>query len=107
MVAQYQIQRRSRSPDKYKANTAVSNAVRDSSLNRPDKCITDLRRQLRDNKLKFNSLALNNNTITMQFANNADRDAVMDFLRRNGNEFTQQAIASETGSTLRLSYTDV
>jgi len=68
---------------------------------------TDLRRQLRDNKLKFNSLALNNNTITMQFANNADRDAVMDFLRRNGNEFNQQAIASESGSTLRLSYTDV
>ena len=67
----------------------------------------DLRRQLRDNKLKFNSLSLNNNTITLQFANNADRDAVMDFLRRNGNEYTQQAVATAEGSSLRLTYTDV
>ncbi|ENV45198.1 MULTISPECIES: protein translocase subunit SecD [Acinetobacter] len=68
---------------------------------------TDLRRQLRDNNLKFNSLTLSNNTITMQFANNDDRSAVMDFLRRNDNEFTQQAVATDTGSTLRLNYTDV
>jgi len=68
---------------------------------------TDLRRQLRDNNLKFNSLNLSNNTIVMQFANNDDRSATMDFLRRNGNEFTQQAVATETGSTLRLNYTDV
>ena len=67
----------------------------------------DLRRQLRDNKLKFNSLSLNNNTITLQFANSADRDAVMDFLRRNGNEYTQQAVATSEGSSLRLNYTDV
>ncbi|WP_180178648.1 protein translocase subunit SecD [Acinetobacter sp. YH01005] len=66
----------------------------------------DLRRQLRNNKLKFNSLSLNNNTITMQFANNDDRSAAMDFLRRNGNEYTQQAVATTEGSTLRLSYTD-
>ena len=66
----------------------------------------DLRRQFRDNKLKFNSLSLSNNTITLQFANNDDRSAAMDFLRRNGNEFTQQAIATSTGSTLRLNYTD-
>lgn len=66
----------------------------------------DLRRQLRENKLKFNSLSLNNNTITMQFANNDDRSAAMDFLRRNGNEYTQQAVATTEGSTLRLSYTD-
>ena len=67
---------------------------------------TDLRRQLRDNNLKFNSLNLSNNTIVVQFANNDDRAAVMDFLRRNGNEFNQQAVATETGSTLRLHYTD-
>ncbi|WP_180105890.1 MULTISPECIES: protein translocase subunit SecD [unclassified Acinetobacter] len=66
----------------------------------------DLRRQLRNNKLKFNSLSLNNNTITMQFANNDDRSTAMDFLRRNGNEYTQQAVATTEGSTLRLSYTD-
>ncbi len=68
---------------------------------------TDLRRQLRDNDIKFNSLSLNNNTITLQFANNDDRKAAMDFLRRNGNEFTQQAVATDSGSTLRLNYTDV
>lgn len=40
---------------------------------------TDLRRQFRENKIKFNNLALNNNVITVQFADNADRDAAMDF----------------------------
>jgi len=68
---------------------------------------TDLRRQFRDNKIKFNSLALNNNTITVQFANNDDRTAAQDYLRSNGNEFNQQAVATATGSTLRLTYTDV
>ncbi|MFV8104467.1 hypothetical protein ACNQ23_27200, partial [Enterobacter cloacae complex sp.6730515] len=58
-------------------------------------------------KIKFNKLALNNNVITVQFADNADRDAAMDFLRRNGNEYTQQALASTTGSILKLTYTDV
>ena len=67
----------------------------------------DLRRQLRDSKLKFNSLSLGNNTIIIQFANNDDRSAVMDFLRRNGNEFTQQAVATNDGASLRLTYTDV
>jgi preprotein translocase subunit SecD len=66
----------------------------------------DLRRQLRDNKLKFNSLNLSNNVITLQFANNNDRAAVMEFLRRNGNEFIQQAVATDSGASLRLSYTD-
>ncbi len=67
---------------------------------------TDLRRQFRDNKIKFNNLNLSNNTITVQFANNADRDTAADFLRRNGNEFTQQAVATATGATLKLNYTD-
>ena len=67
---------------------------------------TDLRRQFRDNKIKFNNLALSNNTITIQFADNTDRDAAADFLRRNNNEFTQQAIATTSGATLKLNYTD-
>ena len=66
---------------------------------------TDLRRQFRDNKIKFNSLSLNNNTINVQFANTSDREAAMDFLRRNGNEYTQQALATTEGPTLRLAYT--
>ncbi|MFW2072985.1 protein translocase subunit SecD [Acinetobacter gerneri] len=67
---------------------------------------TDIRRELRDNKINFNSLSLNNNAITIQFANNDDRSAAMDFLRRNGNEYIQQAIATTDGSTLRLTYND-
>ena len=68
---------------------------------------TDLRRQFRDNKIKFNSLSLNNNTINIQFANTSDRESAMDFLRRNGNEYTQQAIATSEGPSLRLVYTPV
>lgn len=67
---------------------------------------TDLRRQFRDNKIKFNNLALSNNTITVQFADNAARDEAAAFLRRNGNEYTQQALASSTGATLKLTYSD-
>lgn len=67
---------------------------------------TDIRRELRDNKINFNSLSLNNNAITIQFANNDDRSSAMDFLRRNGNEYIQQAIATTDGSTLRLTYND-
>ncbi len=67
---------------------------------------SDIRRQFRDNNIKFNSLSLNNNAINVQFANNTDRDTAMDFLRRNGNEFTQQAVATDNGSSLRLTYTD-
>ncbi len=67
---------------------------------------TDLRREFRDNKIKFNSLSLSNNAISIQFANNDDRAAAMDFLRRDGNKYTQQAIATDTGSTLKLIYND-
>lgn len=67
---------------------------------------TDLRREFRDNKINFNSLALNNNVITIQFANNDDHAAVMDFLRRDGNKYNQQALATDTGSTLKLTYND-
>ena len=66
---------------------------------------TDLRRQFRDNKIKFNSLSLNNNTINIQFANTSDRESAMDFLRSHGNEYTQQAIATSEGPSLRLVYT--
>lgn len=67
---------------------------------------SDLRRDFRDNKIKFNSLSLNNDTITVQFANAQERSAAMDQLRREGNKYTQQALASESGATLRLNYND-
>ena len=67
---------------------------------------TDLRRQLRDNKLNFNNLAVNNNVITIQFANNDDRDAAMGFLRRSNTDYTQQALATTSGPTLNLTYSD-
>lgn len=67
---------------------------------------TDLRRQLRDNKLNFNNLAVNNNVMTIQFANNDDRDAAMGFLRRSNTDYTQQALATTSGPTLNLTYSD-
>jgi len=67
---------------------------------------TDLRRQLHDNKLKFNNLAVNGNVINIQFANNDDRDAATSFLRRNNPDYTLQALATDTGSTLNLTYSD-
>lgn len=38
MVAQYQRKRRKQNPKKYIANSAVSNAVRDGRITKPDKC---------------------------------------------------------------------
>ncbi|GAB3049231.1 protein translocase subunit SecD [Acinetobacter apis] len=73
---------------------------------RMDTSSNDLRRQFRDNNVKFNNIALNGNAITIQFADNVDRDNAMGFLRRNGNEYTQQALATDAGPTLRLVYTD-
>ena len=67
---------------------------------------SDLRREFREAKIKFNSLSLNNNTITIQFADNSDRAAAMEHLRRNGNKFDQQAVATDAGSTLKLNYND-
>lgn len=46
---------------------------------RMETSVSDIRRQFRDNNIKFNSLSLNNNAIVLQFANNADRDTAMDF----------------------------
>ncbi|KAA8733870.1 protein translocase subunit SecD [Acinetobacter qingfengensis] len=66
----------------------------------------DLRQQLRSNNIAFNQLNLNNNQITVRFADNDDRSKAMDFLRRNGNEYTQQALASSDGSILNLTYSE-
>jgi preprotein translocase subunit SecD len=73
---------------------------------RLDTSVADLRQQLRSNQLAFNQLSLNNNQISIRFSNNSDRSKAMDFLRRNGNEYTQQALASSEGSLLNLSYSD-
>ncbi|MFB2538445.1 MULTISPECIES: protein translocase subunit SecD [unclassified Acinetobacter] len=73
---------------------------------RMDTSSVDIRRQLRENNIPFNQLSLNNNVITIQFANNDDRGRAMDFLRRNGNEWTQQAQATTAGSTLNLTYSE-
>ena len=67
---------------------------------------SELRRQLRENKISFNQLSLADNVITVRFANNDDRNQAMDFLRSNGNEYSQQALATADGSVLRLQYSD-
>lgn len=74
---------------------------------RLDTAASDIRRQLSSNKLKYNSITLgNDNSLTLLFANNDDRDRAMAFLRNYDTSFTQQALASEQGATLRLSYTE-
>lgn len=67
---------------------------------------SDLRRQFREAKIKFNSLSLSDNVITVQFANNEDRSAAMDVLRRDGNKFDQQALATPSGPVLKLTYNE-
>lgn len=67
---------------------------------------SELRRQLRENKISFNQLSLADNVITVRFANNDDRNQAMDFLRSNGNEYAQQALATSEGSVLKLQYSD-
>lgn len=67
---------------------------------------SELRRQLRENKISFNQLSLADNVITVRFANNDDRNQAMDFLRSNGNEYSQQALATADGSVLKLQYSD-
>ncbi len=67
---------------------------------------SDLRRQFRDNQIKFNSLSLNKDVITVQFADNDARSKAMDFLRKNGNEYSMQALVNNDGSILKLRYSD-
>lgn len=67
---------------------------------------TELRRQFRESKINFNQLSLAKNEITVRFANNEDRNKAMDFLRSNGNEYAQQALATADGSVLKLQYSD-
>lgn len=67
---------------------------------------TDLRRQLREKQLKFNSLVLSGDSITIQFANNSDRSKAMDFLRTANNDYNMQALATNQGSILKLNYSD-
>lgn len=67
---------------------------------------TDIRRSLRDNKVPFNSVVDNKNTITITFATNADRDQAVSVLRRQNNEFAIQPLATTDGPTLQLRYTE-
>lgn len=73
---------------------------------RLDTSASELRKQLRDSQIPFNQLTVNKNRIDIQFATPEQRARAMDFLRRNGNEWTQQALTSDTGSLLTLTYSD-
>ena len=53
---------------------------------------TDLRRQFRENKIKFNSLALTNNVITVQFADNAEKAGSKVHFAFDDKEATQIAL---------------
>ncbi|XID75423.1 protein translocase subunit SecD [Alkanindiges sp. WGS2144] len=66
----------------------------------------DIRRNLRDNKVAFNNVRQDKNTIVVSFANNSDRDKAISTLRRMGNDFSLQPIASAEGPVLQLRYTE-
>ncbi len=66
----------------------------------------DVRRNLRDNKVPFNTIRQSKDNIIVNFANNKDRDQASSILRGMGNDFNMQPIASEEGPILQLRYTD-
>ncbi len=66
----------------------------------------DVRRNLRDNKVPFNTIRQNKDTIVVSFSNNEDRDQAVTNLRRMGNDFSLQPIASDEGPILQLRYTE-
>lgn len=66
----------------------------------------DVRRNLRDNKVPFNTIRQSKDNIIVSFANNNDRDQAISNLRRMGNDFTLQPIASDEGPILQMRYTE-
>lgn len=66
----------------------------------------DVRRNLRDNKVAFNTIRQNKDNIVVSFASNNDRDQAITVLRRLGNDFSLQPIASADGPILQLRYTE-
>lgn len=66
----------------------------------------DIRRALRDAKAAFVGVSNTKDTITINFASNADRDKAVGVLRRLGNEYAIQPVATTDGPTLQLRYTE-
>lgn len=66
----------------------------------------DIRRSLRDNKISFNAVNQNKDSIVVSFANTTDRDNAQSVLRRLGNDFSVQPLVSNDGPILQLKYTE-
>ena len=66
----------------------------------------DVRRNLRDNKVPFNTIRQSKDNIIVSFANNNDRDQAISNLRRMGNDFSLQPIALDEGPILQMRYTE-
>lgn len=72
---------------------------------RMESAATETRRQLAQNKLKYQNLTINkNHSITLTFSESADRDAALSFLRGQNAEFAYQPLASDAGPILILTY---
>ncbi|WLF84427.1 protein translocase subunit SecD [Moraxella sp. ZY210820] len=74
---------------------------------RIESAATEIRRQLAQNKIKYQNLSVNNkdHNMVISFADTADRDSAVSFLRSQSAEFTPQALATETGPVIILNYT--
>lgn len=66
----------------------------------------DIRRNLRDNKISFNAVNQNKDSIVVSFANTTDRDNAQSVLRRLSNDFSVQPLVSNDGPILQLKYTE-
>lgn len=74
---------------------------------RIESAATETRRQLAQNKIKYQNLSVSHkdHNIVISFADVADRDNAVSFLRSQSAEFNPQALATETGPVIILSYT--
>lgn len=68
---------------------------------------SDIRRNLRDNKVPFGTVRQNKDNIIVSFANTTDRDNALSILRRLSNDYNIQPVALPEGPVLQLRYTDV
>lgn len=74
---------------------------------RIESAATETRRQLAQNKIKYQNLSVNHkdHNMVISFADVADRDSAVSFLRSQSAEFNPQALATEAGPVIILSYT--
>jgi preprotein translocase subunit SecD len=73
---------------------------------RIDTAVTDIRRYLREQKLRSSSVRANNSGILLTFAETDQRTAAAEAIRRQFPDFEQQQLAQSDSFALQLTYSD-